>query len=285
MRARPLPVHRAAPLTPRGRPSRASSLLLRLAALGAGAFGRALDEGGFLDELGSGATILAPSDEAFAELAECLGDDRAAMLRSLRLHVSPRPGLTVADLERRGRLDSMLGQRLYADLDDEGSVRVDGAQLLQTDLRVASHPGVVIHILDRALAPAELDLLELLHLSDNFGRLLHACEVLDMEALLRGSLPYTLLAPRGLMTLPTWEWHELLRPAVRPTLRTYLHRHIVPGRSYLDEGARLRSLGGQRMDVEGAGARLHVGGRRVLVRDVEARNGLIHVIDGSFGIG
>ena len=105
----------------------------------------------------------------------------------------------------------------------------------------------------------------------------------NMEVRLRGGMPFTLLAPRGLTTMPTWRWHELLQPSGHASLRALLHRHLIPGRVYLGGSSRelrARNLEGRALQVERESGLTRVGGRKVVAADIEARNGLIHVIEG-----
>jgi uncharacterized surface protein with fasciclin (FAS1) repeats len=249
---------------------------------GVGGFVRALAGTGQLDGLCSAApfTILAPSDEALAELPRALLDQPRLLARLLAFHIVPGELVDRQSLAREPELTTATGQRVYAELDDEGAVRVDGAQLLRADIRVGAG---IVHQVDQVLVPAELDLAELLHLSDSFPRLLTAIEVLELEPLLRGDQPHTLLAPRGLERLPTWEWHRLLRGEARAELEALIHRHLVAGRIYLDPGACLLNLEGERLELGGSRARPTIAGRALAVRDIEARNGIIHVIDGLLG--
>ena len=255
----------------------------QLSAVGAGRFARLLRRSGLLDRYtGAGpVTVLAPDDKAIAELPRELFDSPKQLQRLLAFHIVPGEAVDSSELRRRAELPSAVGQRLRCRLVPAGelpdTLRIDDAQLLRTDLRVGES---VAHVLDRVLVPAELDVVELLHLSDSFERLLVALEVLELEELLRGPLNFTLVAPRGLDALPTWRWHELLRPAFRRELRALVRRHVIPGRVYIGQlGQRLRNLDGEALTVKG-GDSLEIGGRPVLVRNIEARNGLVHVVDG-----
>ena len=244
---------------------------------GASAFGRALRLSGFTDDLGclGPFTLFAPSDAALAELPPELLEHPAHLHRVLGFHLIEGAAMRIFELERT--LGSSIGQRLHIERTSDGSVAVDGAQLVCRDLPLGAG---IVHIIDRVLMPAELDLLELLHISDSFHRLVMACETLELERLLRGALPYTLLAPRGLLQLPTWHWHALLRPSGHAQLREIIHRHLVPGRWYLEPGMQLRNLDGGVMRVERSGGSHRIEGRRVLIGDIDARNGLVHVLEG-----
>jgi len=247
---------------------------------GAGEFASALAATGQLEQIGSRFTVLAPSDEALAELPDEVLDDPSALHRLLAFHLIAGQTLASRELSERIDVPSSHGQRLACETDEQGRVQVEGASLVRPDLGAA---GGVLHVIDHVLLPAELDLLELLWLSDSHARLITACEVLGLEDRLRGGMPFTLLAPRGLTTMPTWRWHELLQPSGHASLRALLHRHLIPGRVYLGGSSRelrARNLEGRALQVERESGLTRVGGRKVVAADIEARNGLIHVIEG-----
>jgi uncharacterized surface protein with fasciclin (FAS1) repeats len=248
---------------------------------GLGGFVAVLASTGQLDPLCGAApfTILAPSDEALAELPPALLAQPQLLARLLAFHIVPGERVDREGLAQEPSLTTATGQRVYAELEDE-DLFVDGARLVRADIRVGAG---IVHQVDQVLVPAELDLAELLHLSDGFPRLLAAIEVLELEHLLRGEVAHTLLAPRGLERLPTWEWHRLLRGEGRAELEVLVRRHLVAGHVYLDSGARLVNLEGERLELGGSRARPNIAGRAVAVRDIEARNGLVHVIDGLLG--
>lgn len=276
---------RALRLVPRAQSAAAERVLRALQRAGAGAFGGLLAESGLLEQLGDRFTLLAPSDEALAELEDELEggglEGAVARHRMLAFHAIVGEALPARALGQREFLPTCHGQRLGCEVDDAGEVEVEGASLLRPDLEVG---GALVHVIDRVLLPAELDLLELLWLSDSHARLLAAFEVLGLEERLRGGSTFTLLVPRGLDSLPTWRWTALLRPSGHDQLRALIHRHVIPGRVYLSGAAtqRTRNLAGHALPIEREGD-LRVAGRRVLAADIEARNGLVHVIEGMVG--
>jgi len=255
---------------------RASPLLQTLEQVRAGSFGRSLHFAGVLDELGDGEpfTLFAPLDELPSELL----DDPEGLERVIGFHIIRGAALRTHELGPA--VSSSIGQRLEVRRSSRGAMSVDGAALVGPDLAVGAG---VVHIIDRLLFPAQLDLLELLHISDNFHRLVTVCELLGLEDELRGAEPYTLLAPRGLTLLETWRWHAWLQPRGRPYLRQLLERHIVPGRCYLDDHEELTNLAGQALTVRRSVEGCDIDGQQVLIPDIDARNGLIHVIEGFAG--
>jgi uncharacterized surface protein with fasciclin (FAS1) repeats len=100
------------------------------------------------------------------------------------------------------------------------------------------------------------------------------------ETLVNGG-PYTVFAPsdEAFAKLPDGAVESLL--ASPETLVNVLNYHVVPGRLTTAEVATRRSaptVNGEDLPVSGNGA-VHVDGARVVSGDIEATNGLIHVID------
>jgi uncharacterized surface protein with fasciclin (FAS1) repeats len=100
------------------------------------------------------------------------------------------------------------------------------------------------------------------------------------ETLLNGG-PYTVFAPsdEAFAKLPDGAVESLL--ASPETLANVLSYHVVPGRLTAAEVANRTwapTVQGEDLRVSGNGA-VHVDGARVINGDIEATNGLIHVID------
>jgi transforming growth factor-beta-induced protein len=103
------------------------------------------------------------------------------------------------------------------------------------------------------------------------------------EALATGG-PFTVFAPvdAAFAELPQAAVNNLLRPENRDTLAALLQHHVVAGRvdaaSVLAAG-QLESLAGTPLQVEVDGDVVRVGGVRVLMTDIGADNGVIHVVE------
>jgi uncharacterized surface protein with fasciclin (FAS1) repeats len=95
--------------------------------------------------------------------------------------------------------------------------------------------------------------------------------------------PYTVFAPTNEAfealggTLET-----LLEPANQDELAEILTYHVVPGEltsSELSDGQMLETVQGESLEVEVGEAGVTVNGAAVAIPDVEASNGIVHVID------
>jgi len=111
-----------------------------------------------------------------------------------------------------------------------------------------------------------------------------ALEAAGLVSMLRGSGPFTVLAPTDAAfgkiarhTLGDW-----LRPEGRPRLRAILTYHLLPGRLPLAEVIKSSStptVQGTSVTVRFTGNRMHVNNAAVVQADIECSNGVIHMID------
>jgi len=137
----------------------------------------------------------------------------------------------------------------------------------------------------RASEPHALpDLVDTAVAAGSFETLAAALQTADLVDTLRSDGPFTVLAPtdEAFAKLPPEILQALLQPAYRDTLVSILTYHVVPGRV---PGATALAAG-EADSVQSASVRfelrdgrLRVNDALVVANDVEASNGLIHVID------
>jgi uncharacterized surface protein with fasciclin (FAS1) repeats len=118
----------------------------------------------------------------------------------------------------------------------------------------------------------------------NFETLAKALDAAGLVGDLKGDGPFTVFAPtdEAFAHLPDGTLEALLRPENRDRLASILTYHVVPGRVSAAEASNIRAaptLNGQRLSVGSEGGGLSVGGASVVAADIEASNGVIHVID------
>ena len=96
-------------------------------------------------------TVFAPTDEAFAQIpAETLQAvlaDKEKLTAILTYHVVPGK-LMAADVVRSTQLQTVQGQSIT--VSTEGGVRVDDANVIQTDIEADNG---VIHVIDQVIMP------------------------------------------------------------------------------------------------------------------------------------
>lgn len=121
--------------------------------------------------------------------------------------------------------------------------------------------------------------------SDNkdFTTLVAAVVAAGLAETLSGKGPFTVFAPtnEAFGKLPAGTVEELIKPENKEKLAAILTYHVVAGKalsSDLSDGQLIKTVNGQEVKVS-VGDNVKVDGAIVTAPDLEASNGVIHVID------
>jgi len=230
-------------------------------------------------------TVFAPTDDAFAKLprgtvARLLKPENRDRLRAiLTYHVVPGR-LEAADLLASPSPTSLNGAPLPVSLRN-GRVGIQKASLVTPNILCSNG---IIHVIDAVLLPIEEGVLDVAKRAGTFGTLLAAVEAAGLRNTLTGTGPFTVFAPtdEAFAKLPEGTLPELLKPANRAKLAAVLARHVVRVRITAANALRagsVRTLAGDAVQVALRDGVLRVGEATLVNADLEARNGIIHVID------
>jgi len=259
-------------------------------AVSAGSFNTlaaALKAAGLVDTLkGEGPfTVFAPTDAAFAKLPKgtiemLLRPENVGLLQSiLTFHVVPGEvdAKTVVGLDSATTVN---GQRVDIKVTN-GTVSVDGAQVVKTDIAASNG---VIHVIDTVIMPSNKDIVETAVGAGSFNTLAAALDAAGLIPALKGDGPFTVFAPTdaAFAKLPKGTVESLLLPENRGKLISILTYHVVSGRMFSDDVASKRSLTtlqGSKAPVTTSSDGLAIDGAAILSADIDASNGVIHVID------
>lgn len=135
-----------------------------------------------------------------------------------------------------------------------------------------------------AMTTSDPDIVDVAQSAGSFNTLVAAVGAADLVETLKGDGPFTVFAPtdQAFAALPAGTVENLLKPENKDQLTAILTYHVIPG------AVRAADLAGKRLSVATVnGAKLHVDGRNgvkvekanVVTADIEASNGVIHVID------
>lgn len=126
--------------------------------------------------------------------------------------------------------------------------------------------------------------------NEDFSTLVAAVEAAGLVETLSGTGPYTVFAPtnEAFEALPAGTVDTLLEPANKDQLAAILTYHVVAGKvlsSDLEDGQKVETVQGEELTVgidDGTVTLTDANGSTVTVTtaDIEADNGVIHVIDG-----
>ncbi|WP_374298329.1 fasciclin domain-containing protein [Paracoccus sp. (in: a-proteobacteria)] len=133
-------------------------------------------------------------------------------------------------------------------------------------------------------AAADKDIVDTAAGAGSFTTLATALEAADLVTTLKGDGPFTVFAPtdEAFAKLPAGTVESLLEPENKQKLVDILTYHVVPGKVMaadvvgLDEA---EAVNGKMIDVQAEGDMVKVNEANVTQADVEASNGVIHVID------
>lgn len=259
-------------------------------AVGAGSFNTlvaAVKAAGLVDTLkGKGLfTVFAPTDEAFSKLpagtVESLlkPENKDKLVAILTYHVVPGK-VMAADVVKVTGAKTVQGQQV--DVKVNGStVMVDGATVTATDVECDNG---VIHIIDSVILPAESNIVETAVAAGSFKTLVAAVKAAGLAETLSGEGPFTVFAPtdEAFAKLPAGTVESLLKPENKAKLVSILTYHVVAGRVYSGDAVAAKkatSLESSPIDITVTAAGAKINSASLLIADLDASNGVIHVID------
>lgn len=231
-------------------------------------------------------TVFAPTDEAFAKLpagtVENLlkPENKAKLAAILTYHVVPGK-VMAADVVKLTNAGTAQGQRVDIAVKD-GTVSVDGAKVVTTDIACSNG---VIHVIDSVILPTDKNIVEVAASNGSFNTLVAAVKAAGLVETLSGKGPFTVLAPTdaAFAKLPAGTLENLLKPENKQQLIDILTYHVVPGvAAYSDQVVKMTEVPtvlGSTVPVVAKGGTVKLGAATVVAADVEASNGVIHVID------
>ncbi|MCH2048105.1 MAG: fasciclin domain-containing protein [Trichodesmium sp. ALOHA_ZT_67] len=116
-----------------------------------------------------------------------------------------------------------------------------------------------------------------------FNTLAAALKAADLVGVLQREGPFTVFAPidEAFAALPPGLVEDLLRPENKDKLIQILTYHVVPGKVKSGdlESGKVKTVEGDDIDVKVSNAGVKVDDANVIIPDILASNGVIHVID------
>jgi len=136
---------------------------------------------------------------------------------------------------------------------------------------------------DAPVPPHSSDIVAVASGDSDFATLVAALSAADLVTVLQGKGPFTVFAPNNaaFAKLPPGTLDDLLKPENKKKLAGILKNHVTSGQitaAGLQDGS-IKMLGGEKVEVAKENGRVGFGGAKVLMADIPASNGVIHVID------
>jgi len=236
-------------------------------------------------------TVFAPTDEAFAKLPAgtletlLMPENKQQLVDILTYHVVAGK-VMAADVAGLSEAETVQGQKVDIKT-DMGKVYVNDAQVILTDIEASNG---VIHVIDTVILPEQAaaaeaqDIVEIASGDERFKTLVAAVQAAGLVETLQGEGPFTVFAPtdEAFAKLPAGTIDNLLKPENKQQLVDILTYHVVAGKVLAADVVKLteaETVQGEKVAIKTDMGSVYVNDAEVILTDIEASNGVIHVID------
>jgi transforming growth factor-beta-induced protein len=224
-------------------------------------------------------TVFAPTDDAFAALG--LSDEELLGLPNLTeillYHVLPA-ALDGDAVAAAAHLETLLGKDVDISVVDGTNLFINSSKVILGNIEASNG---IIHVIDAVLLPPTLpNIVEIAASDDRFEILVAALQETGLDAALTNEGPFTVFAPTDaafeLLGIPP---ANLL---TNENLANILLYHVVDGKlkaGDVVEKERIDTLLGEALKVNVTDEGVFINDSKVIITDIKAENGIIHVID------
>ncbi len=225
-------------------------------------------------------TVFAPTDAAFDALpagtVDALLNDIPTLTAILTYHAVGANALSTG--LSNGFVTTVNGSDVLVNINAEG-VFINGAQVIVADILADNG---IVHVIDAVLLPPAATVVDIVVNSPDHNTLEAAVLAAGLETTLSGEGPFTVFAPTdaAFEALPAGTVDALLNDI--PTLTAILTYHVVGGSAYaasLSDGQVVETVLGENVTVSITAEGVFVNDAQVIVTDLLADNGIVHVID------
>lgn len=236
-------------------------------------------------------TVFAPTDEAFKKLppgtVEMLlkPENKEKLASILTYHVVA--GAVMADkVSAMSAAPTVNGQRAKITVKN-GKVWLDGkATVTRADIKASNG---VIHEIDTVLMPVDKDVVQVAMEAGSFTTLAKLLKSAGWVDALKGKGPFTVFAPsdEAFAKLPPGTLEEWMKPENKEKLVAVLTYHVLPARVYADKAVTMtesiKTVQGSTFAISAKDGHVMIGNAKAMATitatDIQASNGVIHVID------
>lgn len=231
-------------------------------------------------------TVFAPTDEAFAKLPKetiehlLKPENMNQLVSILTFHVIPGK-VMATQVSNLSNAKTLNGQLVHIN-NEPKYISINNAKVIQADINASNG---VIHVIDTVLLPETKDIIGVALQAGNFKTLATALGAADLVKALQGKGPFTVFAPtdEAFAKLPEGTIAHLLKEENRDQLVQILMYHVVSGRSFTSEALAQRTfetLATKPITIALKNGQVYVNNTtKVIGTDINASNGVIHVID------
>ena len=222
-------------------------------------------------------TVFAPTNDAFAALESV---PEGEMLKQVLLYHVVSGKYRTQKLLKKEMVETLQGENIKISLNENNEIVInDTVKLLQSNIRAKNG---IIHVLESVLIPPSFQslpsIVEIATSDDNFSTLVSALQAADLVTTLQGDGPFTVFAPTNdafaaLDAIPEGD-----------DLKEVLLYHVVSGKytgAELLEKQTVTTVQGEEVTIEWMDGKVVLNGTvTVVIADIMASNGIVHVIDG-----
>ncbi len=239
-------------------------------------------------------TVFAPTDDAFSALPEgtleslLLPENKQTLTDILLYHVVSGK-VMAAEVTAMTSAATVLGKDIAVKV-DMGNVYINEAKVIITDIETSNG---IIHVIDAVLLPptdeAAMEekntIVDIAVADGRFTTLVAAVTAADLVETLSGEGPFTVFAPTddAFAALPAGTLDSLLLPENKQQLTDILLYHVVSGKVMAADVVTLTSAPtvlGKDVTITVKDGNVFLNDTvQVIITDIEASNGVIHVID------
>lgn len=234
-------------------------------------------------------TVFAPTDAAITALVEALeitAEDLLALPNLgeiLQYHVVAGAAMS-GDLSDGQEIETLLGENVTVTIDMDMNVFINNAQVTVADIEAGNG---VVHVIDAVLlppAPVTNTVVDVIVNSEDHTLLEAAVIAADLVDALSAEGPFTVFAPTDSAITVLVEALEITAEDLLalPNLGEILQYHVVAGAAMsgdLTDGQEIETLLGSNVTVTINAEGVFINDAQVTVADIEADNGVVHVID------
>jgi uncharacterized surface protein with fasciclin (FAS1) repeats len=236
-------------------------------------------------------TVFAPTDDAFAKLPKgtvetLLKPENKDMLISILKYHVVAGKVEAKQVVGLSSAKTVQGQNVSIMVKDGSVFLNNSTKVIKTDIGATNG---VIHVIDSVLMPpkemsAEMDIVDTAVSTKMFNTLVAAVQAAGLVDTLKGDGPFTVLAPTdaAFAKLPEGTVENLLKPENKDMLVKILTYHVISGKVEAADVVKLKSaktVQGSNIKIKVKKGNVMINKSKVIKTDVQASNGVIHVID------
>ncbi|MFO7924079.1 MAG: fasciclin domain-containing protein [Bacteroidales bacterium] len=228
-------------------------------------------------------TVFAPTDDAFAALPDgtlddLLADPSGALTDILLYHVVGAKAFS-SDLSDGQEIETVFGDNVTVTINNDG-VFINDAKVTVADIEAENG---VVHVIDAVLIPMPETVADIVIGSEDHETLTAAVTAAELVETLQGEGPFTVFAPTddAFAALPDGTLDDLLADP-SGALTDILLYHVVGAKAFssdLSDGQEIETVFGDNVTVTINNDGVFINDAKVTVADIEAKNGVVHVID------